>query len=685
MIKFKASLFLVIFSQVLVGLSGVCHGQGGPPISDLRDLFATTDFSLETRPSVESVFLSEPAIAAYFTIGTALISKMYYNWLQEVDAINDGTAEWLKEFNQSKIEIQGKHPNLSQIQIEYLVVQKMQGRDYSLDSLSACSSCKHDHHHEHHHNHDHPKEHNHSTAKASNYSQQYEIALNGWLKVMHELGSLTGEKIASSKQIQDVGHRSTNEITREQLNKSLLRLLEGQIELQLDWLQEKRIPLDDFRADFGESPLFKIRELRARFFAMNRAHIKSFLMGGVNLLIRSGKFLVWDGLVRPIIGTFQNPRNTFVPMAARSRVSSSERGRISSMAIGAIGGSMFFAYEFILHGVLQIHVACNHSLQFTLAMATAGVIYDVARQPFLVARLLPTHFNLAQRARLGISIALAKWQMAKFKTNLAVYVKGQTVETSYEKFMEKIGSDLASRDKLVELHLNSPFWKRAAQQILASMYESNKFNARVMFFGASGHSGDLFLDEVKKLFSKELSVQEKRILIAEALTGLRMYGESIYQSLIQMSYLTRLVGPELRVSQSALGKIRKNLLLVEELLFLLSEVEAEKARDIFKSPHLVARELESIFETLVELRNTTLELNRSSVNQPKLASTSPKDFLINLVRTPSNLWPVEATELSNRLKSLLDRTTEDTRRLKAARVYGFSGGSVNCSAIFPEI
>ena len=679
--KFKTVFLVFIFFHLQLGLSNHCYGQGQPPVSDLTDLLGSNSVSLAPRPSVESLWLSEPAIASYLAIGTALIGKMYFNWMNEVGAVNAETIEWLKEFNENKNIMETRHPDLSQIEIEYLVIKKMQGKDHSLHSLSSCGSCGHSHTHHHHRHHHHHHEHDEANKKAENNSRQYELALNGWLKVMHEIGQLTGENSESLEQLRSLEQRRVGGVTVEQWNDSLLRLIGKQIDLQLDWLQESRIPLDALKADFGDSPLYRLQRLRSTFFKINRFHIKSFLMGAVAILVRSGKLLVWDYTLRPIFQTFQSPRHTFTPLISRSRISSSERGRLGSATIATFGAGLFFAYELIIHGIFHIHFACNHTVQFSLAMATAGIAYDVIRQPFLIVRLLPAHFTLLQRARIGISIVLARWQMTRFKANSSVYYRGSLAEISYSRFMEKIGGHLSSLDKLVELYLNSPLWGKTAQLIVDTMNESNALT-RISQGRSQYPIVDPFSLEVEKLFSEQLTPQQKLVILSETLTGLKIYSEIIYYTLIRMSYLMRLDRKDLKLSQKALGGARKNLMLVEELLIVLAHVDKEKARDIFVRPEIVSRELRGLLETFNELRKIVLDLNRDSMSRPRLALTSPRKIFTRLLDIFSGLISNHTSEFSERLNELLGKTQEDTRRLRSIRIKGFNGSPLRCSAIF---
>ena len=663
--KFKIVFSVFIFVHLQLGILDNCYGRGKPPVSDLRDLFEANSASLATRPSVESIWLSEPAIASYLAVGTALIGKMYFNWINEVGAVNTETIEWLKRFNENKNLMETQHPDLGQIEIEYLVIKKMQGKDHSLDSLLSCKSCGHAHTHHHHHHKAH--------GEAKNNSRQYESALNEWLKVMHEIGHLTGENSDSLEQLRSLEQRSQS----GEWTDSLLRLVGRQIDLQLDWLQDSRVPLNALKADFGESPLYKLQRLRSKFFEMNRPHIKNFLMGAVSMLVRSGKLLVWDYTLRPAFKTFQSPRHTFAPLTSRLRISGNERGRLNSTVVSTLGVGLFFAYEFALHGILQIHTFCNHSLQLSLAMATAGVAFDVIRQPFLLVRLLPAHFTLIQRARIGVSIALKRWQMARFKANSYVHYRGSFAELSHSRFMEKIGGNLSSRDKLVELYLNGPLWGKTAQLIVDTMNESKAIDIKTSPGRFQNPIMKSFSLEVEKLFSEQLTPQEKLIIISETLTGLKIYSETIYHTLIGMSHLTRFAGKDLKLGQKALGQARRNLTLVEELLLVLAHVDKEKARNIFMEPEIVARELRDLLETFNELRKIVLDLNRDSMNQPQLALASPRKTFIRLPNIFSSLKSNHTSEFSERLNALLARTKEDTLRLRSTRIKGFN----ECSAL----
>ena len=681
--KFKIASIVFIFFHLQLGISNHCYGQENPPVSDLRNLFETNSVPLVTSPSVEPLWLSEPAIAAYLAMGTALISKMYLNWINEVGAIDKETVEWLKQFNENKRSMKTQHPDLSQIQIEYLVIRKMQGKDHSLHSLSSCGSCGHNHTHHHHHHHDHG--HGKANKKAENNSRQYELALNEWLKVMYEVGQLTGENSESLEQLRSLEQKNRGGVTVEQWNESLLRLVGKQIDLQLDWLQESRVPLDALKADFGDSPLYKLKELRSTFFETNRPHIKSFLMGAMRMLVRSGRLLVWDYTLRPAFETFKSPRHTFAPLISRSRISSGERGRFGTATVSTLGVGLFFAYEFVLHGILHIHTFCNHSLQFSLAMATAGVAFDVIRQPFLLVRLLPAHFKLIQRARIGVSVALARWQMASFKSNISVYYKGSSVETSHSQFKKKIGGNLSSRDKLVELYLNSPLWGRTAQLVVDAMNGANTLDTRTSL-GQSQHPiVDPFSLEVEKLFSEQLTPQEKLVVLSETLTGFKIYSEAIYHTLIKMSYLTRFDRKDLKLIERALGRARRNLTLVEELLLVLTHVDKEKARNIFMHPEIVSRELRGLLETFNDLRTIILDFNRDSVNRPRLVLSSPRKTFIRLPNILSGLRSNHTSRFSERLNELLTRTEEDTLRLRSTRVRGFSGSALRCSSIFSSM
>ena len=677
--KFKIAFSVFVFFHLQLGILNICYGQEKPRVSDLRDLFEASPVTLATRPSAESIWLSEPAIASYLVIGTALISKMYFNWINEVGAVNAETIEWLKRFNENKNLMETRHPDLGQIEIEYLVIKKMQGKDHSLDSLSSCKSCGHDHAHHHHHHHDH-EAHGKANEKVKNNSRQYESALNGWLKVMHEIGQLTGENSESLEQLRSLEQRSQS----GEWTDSLLRLVSKQIDLQLSWLQDSRIPLDALKADFGESPLYRFQKLRSKFFKMNRPHIKSFLMGAASMLVRSGKLLAWDYTLRPAFETFQSPRHIFAPLISRSRISGNERGRLNSAVVGTLGVGFFLAYEFILHGILHIHTFCNHSLQFSLATVTAGAAFDVIRQPFLLARLLPAHFTIMQRARIGVSVALARWQMARFKANNYVYDKGSFAELSYSRFMEKVGGNLSSQDKLVELYLNSPLWGRTAQLIVDAMNESTAIDTRTSLGRSQGPIMESFSLEVEKLFSDQLMPQEKLIIVSETLTGLKIYSETIHHTLTGMSHLTRFDGKDLKLSQMAMGRARKNLLLVEELLLVLAHVDKEKAQNIFIEPKIVARELRGLLETFNELRKIVLDLNRDSLNRPRMALTSPRKTFIRLPNILSGLRSNHTSEFSERLNGLLARTEEDTLRLRSTRINGFNGSALECSALLKK-
>ena len=641
-----------------------------------------------------------------------------------------------------------KHPKLSSLEIEYLTLQKILGQDYSLLSLSNCSSCGHAHHHGHHHGHDHSNE-----AQASHEKQALnlpkETPINAWLKVVYEVGSLHGENLNSPRTKQNdlhfLGQEGGTPTHAEEWSQRVLSLAEKQIEIQLDALEKNPIPIEDLRADFGQSPLFKLKKLKSAFLSSNRKQIKDFLMGGVkramgwpykmvseparvkrflaesvNLVVRSGKYLFWNGLAQPIVQTFQTPRGTLRPLVARSRISSSERGRLSSVAIATLGGGMFFIYEFIMHGILHIHVACNHSLQFALAMGSAGVIHDVVRQPFLTTQLLPHHFSLMERAQLGVSISLARWKMGRLKKNLTVHGQGQSVETSHKQFMEKVGHQWTAKDPLIELYLNSPLWAQTAQSILNSMYDSRGLDNTAL--GSQTHKDGLFIKEMKKLFSPDLSSEDKRLLVSETLTGLNLYTQSMQELLIQMSHLTRIQKSNLKSTQVALGRIKKNILLMEELLLILSIASVEKVQDIFKSPEIVAKELKTLLDDLHAIRDIILRLNRESIASAQLDSAPTTDS-INPVSTPSSKKPTrlekailldpfphimfssrdstktgenthknlivenppgssESTKLGEAIRSLLHHTKENTLRLRRARRTGFSGGeSRDCSQL----
>gem|GEM_PF-4734724 len=683
--QIRPIVFVLLVFQVIFAMSVSVYAQTDVNEVDLTGLLATSEVSLTSNHTVESVYTSEPAIAAYMAVGTSLIAKMYSNWLRESGAVDQETIEWLKAFNTEKDKLQSLYPNLKALEIEYLVVQKMNGKNHSPQALSSCQSCGNDHgahSHHHGHSHDHSHAHSESTEKPGGESLRYEEALNGWLKVMHELGALDPEIRDSVTNLTEPGFTDLEQGSRRaSWSDMLMGQVESQIEGQLDQLQDARILLEELRADFGETPLVKLRRLRALFFQINRKHVKSFLMGGVAMLVRSGKYIVWDGLLKPVVETVTGPRRTLVPLLARSRISRGERGRVSSAVVGTLGGAMFFAYEFVLHGILQIHVACNHSLQFALAMASAGVIYDVAKQPFLISRLLPDHFNLLDRARLGLSIALGRWQMARWKKNFQVTSGEETFEISYKKFMDTIGGQLASRGKLVELSLNSPLWRKVASQVVEGRIGSHEVDLAASESHLTRDTELPSYRDVEMLFSEDLDSRQKRRLISELLAGFQIYGESIHHSLIQASLLNRFNRSDLKLAQSALGRVKKNTSLLEELLLILSVIDSSKVEPVFQGPEVVNQELSALLENLSELRELALEMNRSALAAAPFVTEPSKSFLKKLIELPKTLLTNKSSEFTARLRESITKVETDTVRLRKARVHGFSPMRCSSAAI----
>ena len=195
-------------------------------------------------------------------------------------------------------------------------------------------------------------------------------------------------------------------------------------------------------------------------------------------------------------------------------------------------------------------------------------------------------------------------------------------------------------------------------------------------------SAGIFSAEVEKLFSEQLTPQQKLVILSETLTGLKIYSEIIYYTLIRMSYLMRLDRKDLKLSRKALGGARKNLMLVQELLIVLAHVDKEKARDIFIHPEIVSRELRGLLETFNELRKIVLDLNRGSMSRPRLALASSRKIFTRLLDILSGLRSNHTSEFSERLNELLGKTQEDIRRLRSIRIKGFNGSALRCSSIF---
>ena len=81
--KPKFFFIFLIFLHLQMGGVHPSYAQDQEVSSDLRDLFANTEVSLETPTSRDSIFLSDPAIASYFALGAAAIFKTYFNWLRK--------------------------------------------------------------------------------------------------------------------------------------------------------------------------------------------------------------------------------------------------------------------------------------------------------------------------------------------------------------------------------------------------------------------------------------------------------------------------------------------------------------------------------------------------------------------------------------------------------------------------
>lgn len=419
----KLFLSAILIISLNLRIVGDCYGQHQDlSISDLRYLMPE-NASFVPSTNEESIFLSDPALALYFSLGIGLIGKLYVNWMKETGAINQQTIEWLVRFNEEKNRMQRAHPRLNQLEIEFLTLQTMEGKNASLKSLSKCRSCGNSHGPGGHHTH--PEGgHHHSNTEDSrhevNERESVEEMLNTWLIAMHQIGQLSDSELKmqnlplyeSSDNLITGGTASRRVIAREisgSWTEAVMGLFSQQIDLHLDLIQSGHFSLDDLRADYGGTPLFRLHKLKSMFFKLHRGLIKKFLLGFVKVVIQSGKLTIWDYMLRPAVSAFKKPRQAVLSFSSRAQVSRHEKGQLSSALIGSMGVSIFFVYEFVLHGILNIHTFCNHSLQLSLAMATAGFVNDLVKQPFKVYSLLPSYFTLVERFQLRLSVALAQW------------------------------------------------------------------------------------------------------------------------------------------------------------------------------------------------------------------------------------------------------------------------------------
>ena len=337
------------------------------------------------------------------------------------------------------------------------------------------------------------------------------------------------------------------------------------------------------------------------------------------------------------------------------------------MVINSMGAGLFVAYEMILHGILHIHTFCNHSLNLSLAMATSGFVHNILRQPFRIYGLLPKHLTLAQRFRFSFSVALARWQESRLRAGIRwIHPEtGKPFEYSRKSFWNHYGHNMAHSDHFAKVLLDSSLWGLASTRFLDQTWESQSERKGL----SSKEVTQIFEPGIKNLFSPSLESNRKHQLVIDLLSGFRIYSESLYQTLKQMAFLTRLDPEGLKKAQIVLGKIRGNILYVEETLLIISKLPVAKIESIFGGPEVLIEILKDIQTMLNLLGKEVSNIHKKSFTFPRISKPQAVKTIPGIWTSPSERPPELRTIVRN-LENLGKRASLQTKKLKTLRRQG---------------
>ena len=365
----------------------------------------------------------------------------------------------------------------------------------------------------------------------------------------------------------------------------------------------------------------------AEFFSqpLVRSFKENFLARSALWTVRSVKVLLWDYGLKPLHQSLTHPQQIATRLSAQSRVARNENA-LNAYVGGALGFSLFWAYEAIIHGLLHIHFMCNHAFQYSLAMTTAGAMLSPIHYFKESLMLFRNKLGWRERQKLVWALKREKGRAGAARKNFW------------------LGSRVVHQREFMRDHHSHGLWENFTDQVKLSS-------------GWYLLSQDFSKDEKKIGGSIPSSHQQVLDLQAE----LQLEILSLQKALSTAALLQRFAsGQQMSPALDTLGQIKKALSGLEDLLHLKVLVgEAALGSDFSKlmgglSDDDMVWVEEQIRWQLHELRQGFLQIHGSV--EPNLESSS--------------LGFLEVKSLSRKLNRFIQtiKSGADQQTLQASRL-----------------